>query len=376
MSGYVNALETESVSSDPFCHPFGYQAVRFVARSQSERHRLKINWQFRIEFPFSQRTKRMVDQSRRDRVGLGLIGLGPSWEQCYLDTLVRLQSRLTIRLVYDPVEARAKSVASEFDAEVAGSLRQILARPKLQGLLVLDPGWLGAGALSLIAGSGKPVFLANPILRQPATLRALLEPCSSSEADANLTNTVDDLCMPELGLRFTPATCRLRELIATKLGRVKRMLIECDLFAEKTETAHIVDWCHHLMGQSPTVISKSNGQSPANHGVDFEFSSALTPINTRTARLQQKPAGNGVTRFSIECERGHATLSDRTHIQWKTSAESADESLVDERSETEILIDQFCRRALGGLNPVGRLSEFVRAINLVESFSDRQDAGK
>ena len=83
----------------------------------------------------------MVDQSRRDRVGLGLIGLGPSWEQCYLDTLVRLQSRLTIRLVYDPVEARAKSVASEFDAEVAGSLRQILARPKLQGLLVLDPGW-------------------------------------------------------------------------------------------------------------------------------------------------------------------------------------------------------------------------------------------
>ncbi|MEI8018234.1 MAG: Gfo/Idh/MocA family oxidoreductase [Schlesneria sp.] len=317
----------------------------------------------------------MVDQSRRDRVGLGLIGLGPSWEQRYLETLVRLQSRLTIRLVYDPVEARAKSVASEFDAEVAGSLRQMLARPKLQGLLVLDPGWLGAGALSLIAGSGKPVFLANPTLRQPTALRALLQTSPSSATEAKQANTADDLCMPELGLRFTPSTCRLRELIATKLGRVKRILIECDLSAEKTEIAHIVDWCHPLMGQSPTVISRANGQSNAVHGVDFEFSSALTPINTRTARLQQKPAGNGFARFSIECERGHATLTNRTHIHWKTPTDSADEYLVDERSETEILIDQFCRRALGGLNPVGRLSEFVRAINLVESFSSLEDAG-
>ena len=313
----------------------------------------------------------MVDQSRRDRVGLGLIGLGPSWEGRYLDTLIRLQSRLTIRLVYDPVEARAKSVASEFNADVAGSLRQMLARPKLQGLLVLDPGWLGAGALSLIAGSGKPVFLASPVLRQATALQALLQPCPSSDSASKQTNTADDLWMPELGLRFTPSTCRLRELIATKLGKVKRILIECDLSAETTETAHLVDWCHHLMGQSPTLtLSKANGQSLVSHGIDFEFASELAPFNPRTARLQQQSDGDSVATFLIECEQGHATLTDRTRILWKTSTESADESLVDERDETEILIDQFCRRALGGLNPVGRLGDFLRAIKVVESLSD------
>ena len=319
---------------------------------------------------------RMVDQSRRDRVGLGLIGLGPSWEQRYLDALVRLQSRLTVRLVYDPVEARAKSIAGEFDAEVTGSLRQMLARPKLQGLLVLDPGWLGAGALSLIASSGKPVFLARPILRQPAALRALLQPCPLARTEAKQANAANDLCMPELGLRFTPSTCRLRELIATKLGRINRIVIECDLSGEKTETAHLVDWCHHLMGQPPTVVSNANGHSIANHAIDFEFNSGLPASNIRSARLQQGPTGNGVARFSIECERGHATMSDRTHIDWKTSAESAEESLVDERSETEILIDQFCRRALGGLNPVGRLSDFLSAVEVVESIPDMSDCAK
>ncbi len=312
----------------------------------------------------------MVDQFRRDRVGLGLIGLGPSWEERYLDALIRLQNRLTIRLVYDPVEARAKSVASEFNADVAGSLRQMLSRPKLQGLLVLDPGWLGAGALSLIAGSGKPVFLADPILRQVPALEALIQPCPASKTQAQQTINADDLWMPELGLRFTPATCRLRELIATRLGRIKRILIECDLSAEKTETAHLVDWCHHLMGQSSTLVSAtSNGQSPANHGIELDFSS-LAPANPRNAKLQHQPEGQGAPRFSIECENGHATLADRTRITWKTSTESADESLDDERSETDILIDQFCRRALGGLNPVGRLSDFFRAIKVLESLSE------
>jgi predicted dehydrogenase len=325
---------------------------------------------FPVRIFFSRRTKRMVDQLRRDRVGLGLIGLGPSWEERYLNTLLLLQSRLTIRLVYDPVEARAKSVASEFNADVAGSLRQMLARPKLQGLLVLDPGWLGAGALRLIAGSGKPVFLASSVLRQATALEALFQSSLASKTEAMQTNNADDLWMPELGLRFTPATCRLRELIATKLGRIKRIWIECDLSADKTETAQLVDWCQHLMGLSPTLVStKSNGQSPANHGIELDFSS-LTPSNPRIAKLQRLPEGQGTAKFSIECEKGHATLTDRTRIFWKTSTESADESLDDERSETEILIDQFCRRALGGLNPVGRLSDFLRAFKVVESLSE------
>ena len=58
----------------------------------------------------------------------------------------------------------------------------------------------------------------------------------------------------------------------------------------------------------------------------------------------------------------------RAHIAWQTSTNSASESLTEERSEIDILIDQFCRRAVGGLNPVGRLSDYLRALEIVELF--------
>src|SRR5579862_2886530 len=107
----------------------------------------------------------MVESSRRDRVGLGLIGLGPSWEQVYREPLLRLRNRLTIRLVYDSVEARAQSVAAELEAEVAESLRQVLTRQTLQGILIFDPGWCGSVVIELAARYGKPAFLGIPVLR-------------------------------------------------------------------------------------------------------------------------------------------------------------------------------------------------------------------
>ena len=306
----------------------------------------------------------MVDQSRRDRVGLGLIGLGSCWEPLYRDTLFELKNRLTVRLVYDPVEARAKSVADEFDAELAASLSHVLARQTLQGLLVIDPGWLGAGAFRMIARSGKPVYLASPALRQVEFLRMI----GQDNGERHGTQHSDDLWIPEFRFRFTPCTCRLRELIATKLGSAEQIQIDCDLTADNAELAHLVDWCSHLMGKPP-ISSVVVGMTPARGlHIDLTFGTLSKPC---TATLQHSAEPAGPIRFSITCERGTAELTDRTKICWRTANESAQEVLTDERSETEILFDQFCRRAVGGINPVGRLSEFLKAIEIVESIKTR-----
>ncbi len=37
------------------------------------------------------------------------------------------------------------------------------------------------------------------------------------------------------------------------------------------------------------------------------------------------------------------------------------EGLATERTETEVLLDHFCRRAVGGLIPVPSLEDFLRA---------------
>lgn len=315
----------------------------------------------------------MVENSRRDRVGLGLIGLGPSWEQQYRETLSRLDSRLRIRVVYDPVEARARTVAGELDAEVAGSLRQILSRHSLQGLLVLDPGWCAPGILSLVAKSGKPAYLAYPLLKHEFALREVLNGVLNGGCSSNQSYKADDQLMPELGLRYTPASCRLRELMATKLGAARTIVIESDLSDEHHEVASLVDWCAHIMGQPPTLPAQFNFSESGLEQIEFNFparqkSPELPTSAIRHASLRHDMSGDGTVRIEVECERGRATLLDRARIVWEGSSESADESLGDERTEIEILIDQFCRRALGGLNPVGRLSEFVRAFELVKSI--------
>ena len=309
----------------------------------------------------------MANHSRRDRVGIGLIGLGPSWEQRYREPLLRMQNRLTIRQVYDPVEARAKSVASEFTADVALSLTQILCRPGVQGLLVLDPGWLGAGALQRIASCGKQIFLARPALQQSQSLKAILEPAPTSITTPQPSN-LDQQCIPELGLRFTPSACRLRELIATRLGPVRLIQMECDLGANCAELAHLVDWCISLIAPPHKTTIRNPQCQRAERQIALEFPPLPFATQIRYASLQQLPPEDRDPRFTIVCEQGTAIIANRTQISWQTSTEGEDEFLVDERSEIEILIDQFCRRAMGGLNPVGRLSEFLRAIQLVESL--------
>ena len=309
----------------------------------------------------------MADHSRRDRVGIGLIGLGPSWEQRYRETLLRMQNRLTIRQVYDPVEARAKSVASEFTADVALSLSQILCRPGVQGLLVLDPGWLGAGALQRIASCGKQVFLAHPALQQSQSLKAILEPAPASSTTSQPPNP-DQHCIPELGLRFTPSACRLRELIVTRLGPVRSIQMECDLGASCTELAHLVDWCISLIAPPCKSMIRNPQRQLSERQIALEFPPLPFATESRYASLQQLPAEDRIPRFTIRCEQGTAIIANRTQISWSTSIEVTNESMADERSEIEILIDQFCRRAMGGLNPVGRLSEFLRALEIVESL--------
>jgi hypothetical protein len=306
----------------------------------------------------------MNERSNRGRVGLGLIGLGSAWERPYRDILLKMQHRLAIRNVFDPVEVRAQSIAAEFDADAVGSLYQILHRPNLQGFIVLDPGWMGSGAMSIIAAAGKPVFLAAQLLRRTVELRDFVATASSSK---RLTDP-DELMLPELGLRFTPASCRLRELIATRLGPVHHIEIECNPDADQESKAFLIDWCSDIMGQGPTTWEHSEASAKMKSGIRLSYSPAKSIHGERGAFIKSAAKSSGTYLIRVECDHGHATVDGRARIAWQNSSAANDETLMDERSETEILIDQFCRRVAGGLNPVGRLSEYLSALDISEGL--------
>ena len=54
----------------------------------------------------------------------------------------------------------------------------------------------------------------------------------------------------------------------------------------------------------------------------------------------------------------------------KAPTNPAKETLNEERTEVEILIDQFCRRALGGLIPIGRISDLWQAMEVLKKWDD------
>lgn len=50
-----------------------------------------------------------------------------------------------------------------------------------------------------------------------------------------------------------------------------------------------------------------------------------------------------------------------TTVEWTADGKQQSEELTAERTETEVLLDHFCRRAVGGLIPVPTLEDLMRA---------------
>jgi len=200
--------------------------------------------------------------------------------------------------------------------------------------------------------------------------------------------------MPEFSRRFTPATCRLHELIATRLGRPRHIAIDAvappadstDFVpGQKAGTDFLVgllDWCRYVVRLTTTRL-EARPLDPAapdkrHHRVAIEFGDGREHGPARsTAELlvrHHEPAGDQAASpgprlsFTIVCEKGEAVIEGPAHIRWTvTGGETATESLTSDRSEVEVMIDHFCRRLVGGLIPVADISDVCRSLRLVRA---------
>lgn len=150
-------------------------------------------------------------------LNLGVIGLGARWESNYLPALKKnLSSRVRIRVVFDAIASHCRSVARSINAEAANGIHDLIERPNVQAVLLLDSAWYGNSALNLAITAGKPLYVATPL----GSDLAILERIHAAATNDGVT------VMPELNIRYTPATGRLQELIAILLGRPHRIQID------------------------------------------------------------------------------------------------------------------------------------------------------
>ncbi len=326
---------------------------------------------------------------------LGVIGLGPVWES-YRTAMTQLRHPLQVTAVFDPRPQIAAQTAKDLRATVCLGIKALADRPNVQAVLLMDPGWVGAAAIDLLAQCRKPVFIA-PWL-----------PCDLDSAEHwySATEQHGVTLMPAMWRRFLPVTIRLKELLATELGELHdiHLPLELDPSSRAIDSAEAVigwfDFVWYLLRREPRFDSATSQpdewsiQFPPRqpHPVEGASSAATRSCHWRIQwkpshspdGLRQRladgamPAAGVCNRLDFEnsplprvhlvCERGTATVLDRTTLQWQRhGGELETEQLTSDRPERLIMLDHFARRAVGGLIPVADFNDVARVLRLIRA---------
>lgn len=330
---------------------------------------------------------------------IGIVGLGADWEHRYRPALHTLRSRIRVRSVYAATSGRAEAAAAELKCAVAPGLLALLERRDVRGILLLDQAWYARTVVQFACRRGKPVFLAGHLAERQETVQTL----HRLAAECGVT------VMPELGRRFTPATTRLRELMASRLGRPLRIVVQAGYpagdTASSTETSfpaerdllvELFDWCRSLAGTPPASIhsmmqtSTGHDDTAGGREVFIEFRQPAGGGDAPTARIQLRPLHDVArgpssvpgddsaprVRCHVQCAAGVAVLESATRISWEHAGEQATESLAADRLELEMMLDLFCRRVVGGLIPVPTLEDVSAALALAAAGAESRRSGQ
>ncbi|QDT89499.1 hypothetical protein Pan161_11290 [Gimesia algae] len=320
-------------------------------------------------------------------VRIGIIGLGPYWEQRYEPALRMMDQRIQIKAVYDPVRSRAEQVATQWDAEVVSGIGCLATRYPLDAFLLLHSDWMNHYPLTILSEQHRPVYIAGSLGEDLELLEMI---------HARATEQLVTL-MPEFSRRYCQATSRLFELVVTQLGNPVSIQLETccpaadqqvEVPGQKNETDFLVglmDWCCYVMRTRPvrvetTLQSDSSDRSEDYRQIKIEFLpdpvTAVERVALLKIKTQQRETEPLFPRHQIQCRNGQAEFHSPDEIHWENAANAVTESLKSDRRELEVMLDHFCRRAVGGIIPVANIKDACQAIQLVRLSRASLDAGK
>lgn len=317
---------------------------------------------------------------------VALIGLGTDWDTRFLPALLNLRQRLRIRGVYSAIGNQAEQAATDLSCRTATGINSLLARSNIRAALLLDPGPCPLFAIELAAQRGKTLFLA----------RSSLEQLQGLEEFRDSAHRGNGLLIPSCEWRYHPATTRLRELIATKLGKPLEIEISVSPITPPENATparaaseddddqspaplarclwELFDWCCFLLGrplQSLQAIPAAGVAGQQMIHLEFLPSVSGGPGPRATIECPVNSDGFGwippeaSVRVEVTTATGRALISSAVDIEWAAVNEQATESLTRDRTAEEVMLDHFARRAVGGLIPVPHMDDVAQAHKLV-----------
>jgi predicted dehydrogenase len=327
-----------------------------------------------------------------------VIGLGRLWEARHKPALLRLRDRFHVTAVYDQVMRRAEIEAAHLGCAAAEGLVALVERPDVDVVYVLTPQWFGLYPIELACAAGKPIYCALPLASEPRELESLTALVESSGVPF----------MPEFARRFYPATLRLRELLATTLGRPRLILGQNRLFGfdrygqpgPTTQMApaplridpgsFLLDWCCFLFQAQPCAVhghagvvmpSASEGETPSDFEsfvVEYEGGGMAQVTFGRYHRVPWGDASRFLPQsgFQVYAERGAAWLELPDRIQWSDAQGTYEERLPLEPSVGDVLNEQFHRLVRGDQSLAPTIFDALAIARRVDDLSLSQREGR
>jgi predicted dehydrogenase len=320
------------------------------------------------------------------KLRVGIVGLGETWESRHRPALRALSDRFEVRAVCCEVAHLASQAARDLSAAEVDGFRALCARDDVDVVMVLAPEWYGPLPVLAACDYGKSVYCGAALDFDDPTQAQLLR---SRVEDSGIA------FMAEFARRLAPATLRLKELIATQLGKPRLLFCHRRSSIEpggspRRPTRHCptmlremieqVDWCRYVAGLEPTsVIGIEHRCSDVDDGDDYQMMSldfsppgelGAGPVAQISCGRYMPAAWPEAVAFrppaalQVCCDRGVAFIDLPSTLIWFDAAGRHMESLDSERPVGERLLMQFYRAVTSLVRKTSDLDDAYRALTI------------
>jgi len=319
------------------------------------------------------------------KLRVGIVGLGEAWETRHRAALRALADRFEVRAVCAEVALLAERAARDFNAVAVDGFRALATRSDVDAVLVLSPDFYGSLPILAACDAGKAVYCADALELDPEQARLIKGRVERSGV----------AFMAEFPRRLHPATLRLKELIATRLGKPRLLFCHARLSVDSKASIRrhsrpgsqamytlieLIDWCRYVVGTEPTSVMGVRHTGPSNLDNDYEMMSLdfspggelgqgplaqiscghYMPAAWPEAIAFRPPAG-----LQVACEQGVAFIDLPSTLVWFDAAGRHQESLDSERPVGEQLLMVFHRAVTSLVRKIGDLEDAYRALNVL-----------
>ena len=320
------------------------------------------------------------------KLRVGLVGVGNAWEIRHRPALRALSDRFEVRAVCEPVAHRAEMAARDFSADTVDGFRSLMEREDIDAAMVLSGQWFGALPILAACDAGKAVYCAAALDFNPDQARQIKERVEASGV----------AFMAEFPRRLAPASLRLKELIATRLGSPRLLFCHQRLptgsrtaqratmslpVSRTHDLVELVDWCRYMAGCEPmsvlglTHVSQAEPQEIDYEMMSLDFADAQpgTKITAQISSGRYMPACwpeaagfRPPAALQVACEEGIAFVDLPSTLVWFDKAGRHMESLDSERSVGEQMLSQFHRAVTSLVRSTSGLEDAYRAMLIVQ----------